>query len=152
MQIVDRMRPLQGELHLKVYKQGNIIAKYDSHNLVVNAGTIRVAELIAGVSTTSITHIGVGSGQADEDLSDTKMENQVLIPLIGRSANGGTAQFDFLIDHGDANGINISEFGLFFEDGVMFSHRLRKDDETGEIGVIKKMSDMFIRGYWIIKC
>lgn len=143
LSLQDKIAPCKGEFHLRVLKRGRIIDKVDDHNLVVDAGRIRLAELAAGKSGAYITHIGLGSGSTAEDVSDVQLENQELFPLTGANVDGRDVRFDFFIDTGEANGLAIREFGLFCSDGTMFSHRVRK-------GVIEKQDDIQIQGYWIL--
>ena len=139
----DSTKPCRGDFHLAVYKGGEIIDLVDDHNLVVDAGRIRLAELAAGKSGSCITKIGVGSGSATEAADDTELEGQQLFPLTSASVDGRDARFDFLIDNSQANGLEIHEFGLFCADGTMFSHRVRT-------GLIEKEDDIQIKGYWIL--
>lgn len=139
----DSTKPCRGDFHLAVYKGGEIIDRVDDHNLVVDAGRIRLAELAAGKSGSCITKIGVGSGSATEAADDTELEGQQLFPLTSASVDGRDARFDFLIDNTQANGLKIHEFGLFCADGTMFSHRVRT-------GLIEKEDDIQIKGYWIL--
>lgn len=139
----DSTKPCRGDFHLAVYKGGEIIGRVDDHNLVVDAGRIRLAELAAGKSGSCITKIGVGSGSTAEAADDTELEGQQLFPLASASVDGRDARFDFLIDNSQANGLKIHEFGLFCADGTMFSHRVRT-------GLIEKEDDIQIKGYWIL--
>lgn len=139
----DSTKPCRGDFHLAVYKDGKIIDRIDDHNLVVDAGRIRLAELAAGKSSACITKIGVGSGSTAEAADDTELEGQQLFPLTSASVDGRDARFDFLIDNSQANGLKIHEFGLFCADGTMFSHRVRT-------GLIEKEDDIQIKGYWIL--
>lgn len=139
----DSTKPCRGDFHLAVYKGGEIISRIDDHNLVVDAGRIRLAELAAGKSSACITKIGVGSGSTAEAADDTELEGQQLFPLTSATVDGRDARFDFLIDNSQANGLKIHEFGLFCADGTMFSHRVRT-------GLIEKEDDIQIKGYWIL--
>ncbi|MCI7055788.1 MAG: hypothetical protein MR866_02055 [Selenomonadaceae bacterium] len=139
----DSTKPCRGDFHLAVYKGGEIIDRVDDHNLVVDAGRIRLAELAAGKSSACITKIGVGSGSTAEAADDTELEGQQLFPLTSATVDGRDARFDFLIDNSQANGLKIHEFGLFCADGTMFSHRVRT-------GLIEKEDDIQIKGYWIL--
>lgn len=139
----DSTKPCRGDFHLAVYKDGKIIDRIDDHNLVVDAGRIRLAELAAGKSSACITKIGVGSGSTAEAADDTELEGQQLFPLTSATVDGRDARFDFLIDNSQANGLKIHEFGLFCADGTMFSHRVRT-------GLIEKEDDIQIKGYWIL--
>ena len=139
----DSTKPCRGDFHLAVYKGGEIIDLVDDHNLVVDAGRIRLAELAAGKSGSCITKIGVGSGSTAEAADDTELDGQQLFPLTSATVDGRDARFDFLIDNSQANGLKIHEFGLFCADGTMFSHRVRT-------GLIEKEDDIQIKGYWIL--
>ena len=143
LSLSDKIVPCKGEFHVRVLRGGEVIDRIDDHNLVVDAGRIRLAELAAGKSGAYITHIGLGSGAVAEDVSDTTLADQQLFPLTGATVNGRDVQFDFFIDTWEANGLAIHEFGLFCSDGQMFSHRVRK-------GVIEKQNDIQIQGYWIL--
>lgn len=146
----DRPQKCRGEFHIEVRRRGEIVDEFHDHNLVVDTGRVRLAELAAGLSKKHITHIGVGSGGDVEDESDTALIDQQLFDVTDASVDGRDARFEFVIGAEDANGLSITEFGLFCADGTMFSHRVRRDEGTGRIGTIEKMEDIEIRGYWIL--
>ena len=147
MRFEDTSKPVTGEIHLKVYRRGKIISEIDDHNLVVESARRRLAQLAAGkvgnYSESCITHIGVGSGSTAESVNDTTLENQQLFPLTSTEVNDRDVKCSFYIANDEAVGLNIREFGLFCSDGTMFSHRVRQ-------GVIEKLDDIEIRGYWIL--
>ena len=147
MRFEDTNEPVRGEIHLKVYRCGEVIDEVDDHNLVVESGRRRLAQLAAGAvenySQSYITHIGVGSGSAAENIDDTNLENQQLFPLTSTEVNDRDVKCSFYIANDEAVGLAIREFGLFCPDGTMFSHRVRQ-------GVIEKLEDIEIRGYWIL--
>ena len=154
MRFEDSTKNVTGEIHLEVYQKNKLVKKIDEHNLVVDSGRRRLAELAAGkvgsYSESYITHIGLGSGSEIEKVSDTELENQQLFPLTSVELNGRDVKCNFLIADNQANGLSIRELGLFCADGTMFSHRVRKNEETGEVGVIEKFSDIEIKGFWIL--
>lgn len=143
MVLEDTQQSCKGEFHIDIFKGGRRVESFGDHNLVVEAGRVRLAELAAGVSTAYITQIGVGEGDEAETDADTALTNQALFPLDKASVTGRDARFDFSIDNTQGNGLKIHEFGLFCSDGTMFSHRVRK-------GVIEKAEDISIKGYWIL--
>ena len=143
MKFEDSIKPITGEIHFKVYRNKRVIDQFDDHNLVVDAGRIKLANLAAGKTTSAISQIGVGSGSTSENIADTQLENQQLFPLTSIEVNGRDVQCNFHLNNNDAVGLAIREFGLFCSDGTMFSHRVRK-------GVIEKENDIEIRGYWIL--
>ena len=91
----DSTKPCRGDFHLTVYKGGEIIGRVDDHNLVVDAGRIRLAELAAGKSGSCITKIGVGSGSTAEAADDTELEGQQLFPLTSATVDGRDARSIF---------------------------------------------------------
>jgi len=147
MKFEDKTKSITGEIHLEVCKGDKIISQFDDHNLVVDIGRKRLAELAAGkvgsYVESYISHIGVGSGATAETASDTALENQQLFPLSSVEVTGRDVQCNFLIANNEAVGLSIRELGLFCTDGTMFSHRVRQ-------GVIEKYEDIEIKGYWIL--
>ena len=75
--------------------------------------------------------------------SDTGLTNGVLVDIESVDYEGTSVKFNFCVGTGQANGLNVREFGLFFADGTMFSHRVRQS-------VIGKESDIEITGFWEI--
>ncbi|MBQ8699524.1 MAG: hypothetical protein IJ521_11100 [Schwartzia sp.] len=146
----DTPMACRGEFHIEVWRKGKPVSELHDHNLVVNVGRERLARLAAGLSRNHITQIGVGTGTTIEEETDTKLQEQQLFPLSGVSVDGRDAKFEFIIGENEANGLSITEFGLFCADDAMFSHRVRRDEDTGKIGVIDKMSDIELRGYWLL--
>lgn len=147
MRIEDNTQPLTGEIYAKIYKRGKVIEEIDDHNLVVDIGRKRLAELAAGkvssYTNSYISHIGLGSGNLTESVNDTELTDQQLFPLTSVEVNGRDVQCNFFIANDEAVGLSIHELGLFCTDGTMFSHRVRE-------GVIEKFDDIEIRGYWIL--
>lgn len=146
----DIPQKCRGEFHIDILKKGQLVQAIHDHNLVVNTGRCRLAELAAGKSEKFITHIGVGSGGEVEDEADTALTDQQLFELTASSVDGRDAKFEFVIGEDQANGLDIREFGLFCADGTMFSHRVRRNEETGKVSVIGKDVDIELRGYWIL--
>lgn len=143
IQIEDRTRDLRGAVHLDVYKDGKLIESETDHNLIVTVGRTQLAKLLGGGYTGHITKIGVGTGSAAATDTDKGLTGGVLIDIGKVEYDTAKVRFNFEVGTNQANGIPISEFGLFFADGTMFSHRVRKS-------VIGKENDIKISGYWDI--
>ena len=147
MKLEDTPRLITGEIHLEVYRDNRLIDTIDDHNLVVDAGRKRLAELAAGkvgsYAESYITHIGLGSGNTVESVNDTALVDQQLFPLSSVEVNGRDVQCNFFIANNEAVGLSIHELGLFCADGTMFSHRVRQ-------GIIEKYEDIELKGYWIL--
>ena len=145
----EALRDIKGDFAIKVFKAGKLIDEFADHNLIVNSGRVRLAELASGKSNKFITQIGVGTGRAEEAEDDESLENQVLFDLTSSSTDGRDAIFNFVIKPEDANGLRITEFALFCADDVMFSHRVRRSS-SGEVRAIEKENDIQIEGCWVI--
>ena len=144
MKLSDKLKQTEGRITLQVYRSGKLTKTFTEHNMIVDAGKKRMAELIAGVSTAAIKYIGLGSGDSAAATTDTGLQEQQLYPVTQTTITGTTARFDFFIAVDQANGLTIHEFGLFCADESMFSHRVRE-------GKIVKEADMELRGYWEIE-
>lgn len=147
MRLEDKTHYVTGEIHLEVCRGNEVIEQFNDHNLVVDVGRKRLAQLAAGkigsYAESYITHIGLGSGDTEETVNDTKLENQQLFPLTSVEVNGRDVQCNFFIANNEAVGLSVRELGLFCSDGTMFSHRVRS-------GVIEKYEDIELKGYWIL--
>ena len=144
LKLKDELKNCKGVLALCVRKNGRVIERWQDHNLIVDAGRIRMAELLGGTKAGQhVTHIGIGSGSVQADPGDINLTNRTLVPVKAVSIDGKTAHFDFFIGTDAGNGTAIREFGLFCADGTMFSRRVRS-------GTIEKEPDIEIEGYWEI--
>ena len=139
----DREQTMRGNVHLDVWKNGEIIETDEDHNLIVKAGRNKLARLLGGDYGGHITKVGVGTGSAAAADSDTDLTNKVLLDIDSTSYDSEKVTFNFTIGTGQANGLLIRELGLFFADGTIFSRRVRKS-------IIGKEDDIKITGYWEI--
>ena len=149
MNFHDNADALRGEFALKIFKAGKLVDVYEDHNLIVNSGRVRLAELAAGLNSSFITQLGIGTGTSEESEADTSLTDQILFDLTARRTDGRDAIFDFIIKPEEANGLKITEFALFCADNAMFSHRVRRT-QGGEVRGIEKENDIQIEGYWVI--
>lgn len=143
MIISEKAEHLRGAIHLELRRNGTPAGTIDDHNLIVSAGRAKLARLLGGADDAHISQIAVGTGTVTEADSDTGLTNAVYVPLTSTEFDGSKAKFNFTIGTGDANGLDITELGLFFDDGTIFSRRVRKS-------VISKEDDIEISGYWEI--
>jgi hypothetical protein len=143
IQMEDHAHELRGAVHLDIYKAGKLVESDTDHNLIVTVGRTQLAKLLGGGYTGHITQVGVGTGSAAAADGDTGLTGAVLIDIGGVEYDTAKVRFNFEIGTNQANGVSIREFGLFFADGTLFSHRVRKS-------VIGKENDIKISGYWDI--
>ncbi|MCO5285218.1 MAG: phage tail protein [Chitinophagaceae bacterium] len=123
---------------------GKLIEQSLEKNLVVNLGKTNVAKLLGGdAAGKAITKIAVGEGTAAPTTGDTNLTNK-FTKAIGSVAypTANSVQFNFEIGTTEANGLNITELGLFNDSGVLFSRKVR--------AAIAKTSAVVITGIWTI--
>lgn len=136
---------MRGALDYRIYKGGELLEEVHDHNLVVDTGRRRLAQLIAGKSTVGVTRIGFGTGSAVEMPANTSLTNQQLIAISSSEVSGTNAIFHWALGADDLNGVNIREFGLFTGDAtpVMITRQVRTS-------VIGKAADIRIEGTYTL--
>lgn len=143
IEMKDTAPRLRGAVELKIYKKGVLKEVDRDHNLIVMAGRSKLAKLLGGGYAGHINRVGVGTGSTPAADGDTGLTDTVYIPISSVAYDAGKVRFNFTIGTEQANGLTIHELGLFFEDGTIFSRRVRKS-------VIGKENDIQITGYWEI--
>ena len=144
MKLQDDMKNCKGVLAVSIRKNGHVIERWKDENLIVDAGRIRMAQLLGGATVGQhITHVGIGSGSTPTDPGDINLTDRTLVPISAAIIDGKMVHFDFFIGAETGNGTAIREFGLFCADETMFSRRVRS-------GTIEKEPDIEIEGYWEI--
>jgi hypothetical protein len=104
---------------------GREISRIEDHNLVVNNGRDNVLKLLGGdVAGLPITKIGAGTGTAAANVSDTGLTAGVLKTVSTVTYGTGTVTFKATFGTGDANGLALSEFGLFNSGSVLFARKV----------------------------
>lgn len=141
---------MQGRLRINVYRliEGRKIPidRFVDNNLIVSSGYQLITFLLAGEpGNHKITKIAVGENGTAPDASDVgPLLNQFLKPIDSYNfLADNIVQFNISIDTGEANGLQIAEFGLFSEDEQLFARKIR-------LPAIPKDSDIIIEGDWTI--
>ena len=139
----EKVNECRGSLIYTVFKNGVPVEYVEDHNLVVNGGRTRLAQLIAGKDTRFITKIGFGTSFNQPALDDTTLDNLRTINITSSAVEGTQAIFNWYLDENTCNGMNITEFGLFTSDDVMVTHQQRGRS-------IGKEVDITIEGKYIL--
>ena len=154
--LVDKVI-IRGRLHYTVYKRVNgvkrVLEVCDDQNLVLTLGKVQMAHLIAGdFQQRNIAKFGVGEGMVPPELPDTELKAGAYIKAIDdiEYPEDGHVRFNWSLDESEANGMAITEFGLFCLDNVMFSRRIRQNETTLVIKPLNKEDDISFHGYWEI--
>ena len=144
MNLHEKMPPVRGTIEYTIYRRGKPIEHVVEHNLVVDGGRNRLAQLISGKSTAAVKYIGFGEGNNLAQLSDTGLNNQQLFEITGSTVDGSDAIFSWYLSETDANSMNICEFRLFSSDTVMLTRQVRGQ-------VMGKNADMTVDGLYTLQ-
>jgi hypothetical protein len=113
-------------------------------NLVVTLGREAMAKLLGGARAGAVTQFGVGTGSTTAALGDTTLTSVFRNALVSVSYPAlNQVRFNWQLGAGEAVGLAIREFGLFFADNTMLSRYV-------ETGVITKSATMTITGTWTL--
>ena len=141
---------------------GNIVDYFNDSNMIMSVAKDTLAHLVGGdVSGKSVTKIALGNSDVTPSPDNNSIGGIVSTELSSglNSTDGlsvaylksltshtypstGRISFNWALDYGEANGLEIREFGLICSDLSMFARKTR--------GVIAKGSDLSITGVWTI--
>lgn len=133
----------KGEVHLKVYDKGILIAEYKDNNMIVNVGKQSLAALLGSADANKmVSQIGFGTSGAITTGTNTSIENPFVKALDGATYSGTSVTFEYALETSENNGVTIREFALFSDDDTMFSRIVRNP--------INKTADIRLSGTWKI--
>jgi hypothetical protein len=152
-----------GLLSIKVIdSSGNIVTESTDQNMIMTSSKSVLANLIAGDGTGKvITNIAFGNSDSLPSPDNTTIGSITSTDLVtGLNTvddqacaflkavsdhtypSDGRVTFSWILDYGEANGLEIREYGLVCSDLTLFSRKTRN--------VITKDSDLYIEGEWTI--
>ena len=132
---------IHGEVHLTVRKGGKVVEEWQESNMIVDSGRNKLAKIMGCLYGGGLTKVGVGSSANEPSVTDTGLTDAQYVPIVSAEDEGSMLKLTFSLGANDANGLNIRELGLFFEDGTMFNRKVRS-------GTIPKQPDIEIDGWW----
>lgn len=93
--------------------KGRILKREKSCNLIPLTGRQLIRDLIGGLRRWP-THMAVGTGTTDPADGDTALQAEVYRELITARVQGSeSVKFQFFVGADQANGVDLSEVGLF---------------------------------------
>lgn len=143
--LTDGTKPLRGVFSMRVIsRDGTVISEYRDDNMIVNLARTAMAKLISeGAANKVITKFGVGTGAEVATPADTNLTNLYTNSITGHEfPDAGVVKFLWRLGYDEANHMDICEFGLFCEDGSLFSRKVRES--------IYKAEDIAFEGEWSI--
>jgi len=154
---------LQGELKVKYFdRSGRVVHQIEGPNMIMTVAKVTLSKLIGGdTSGKSVTKLALGNDAtvpAPDNASIGGIVSTALTSGVNTKAgitcaylktltghtypSAGRIAFQWALDYGEANGLEIKEYGLVCEDLTMFSRKTR--------GVVTKSSGLSATGIWTI--
>lgn len=142
MKTTNKITP-KGVVKLNIYKDDELIERFEDRNLIVTSGRNAIAALIGSAdSDKAVDRYAVGTNGSDTVLTDTAITAQFAKAVGGITYPSGAVQFDFTLELAENNGVTIREFGLLCADGTLMARIVRAP--------IIKDSSVRIEGTWTI--
>jgi hypothetical protein len=138
---------MRGVLRYTVFQNGVPIEEAEDHNLIVNGGFFQMAHLLGGdVAGRMIKKIAFGTNGTDPNPVDTGLTSKFVKDVTSVTyPHEDEVCFNWKLLTTENNGMAILEFGLFTEDEILFSRRVRTSKKP-----IYKESDISLEGQWTI--
>lgn len=149
MILKENLKTMTGQLYLEILKNNEIYDIVNINNTVMSAGRTLMSNLLVGNNVTNkkISRVGMGDGTALNDVNFTDLQGTTLYKkaitdFIFPDYNQVKINFNF--GQNEGNSINVKEFGLFSNDGIIFN-RVLWDGPT-----FIKTADFSLQGYFLI--
>lgn len=142
----DTAPGLRGIFKIRVKnRQGETVLADEDNNLIVNGAKTALA-ILAGEQDRpdkTISYFGVGTGTNAPAPPDESLTDAYLRAVDAHDfPEPGVVRFVWSLGYGEANGMAISEFGLFCGDKTLFARKVRDP--------ISKADDLCFEGEWSI--
>lgn len=134
-----------GRLRIWVRKNGELVERFDEHNLIVDGAKVAMAHLAGGdIGSRSISKVAFGTNGTAPAASDEAITEPYEKDVDSvEYPQDGQVTFHFSLGSSEANGKQIREFGLLCADGTLFARRIRSE-------ALAKEQDITIDGEWTI--
>lgn len=142
MLIIDQSAPARGVFTLNVFRHGELIDQFSDDNLIVNQGRTNVARALGGEHDYRIASIGFGVNGSAAAPTNTALQGAFIKPIDAVSyPDAYSVLFSFSLAAGEANGLQIQEFGLITGSGLLHARKVRG-------GILVKDQDLALSGTW----
>ncbi len=153
----DAVRAMTGNFEIEVWERDpeggpdKLKGYFADYNVIVNNGRAQVARLIGNDTTNRpVTKIGFGVGASAAVATDSALTTPFIkaittaVPGTGVTYPVATStKFSWTLENAEGNGLNITEFGLYSNDGTtLFARKVRS--------AIAKTSAIRLVGTWTI--
>ena len=98
------------------YRNGELLAKYQSEDLVTNVGLNKLAGLLTGLHTSAFKYVALGSGTTAPSATQTSLDSEIVrvegsVSTVTTSIDGDTGQIVGSFNFTSTN--TLTEIGLF---------------------------------------
>ena len=135
----------KGTVNISVINKDGKVIESMTHNKVVDLGIESLLKHVNGAYTSLIEHFKIGVGTTQPTAQDTSLENPVEFTAGVTTKNFDSVgypttkemKYQLTVDFIEGNGQTLSEIGLFFADGTMFSRFLHQGvNKTSYIKIV----------------
>jgi len=134
-------------LEVRERKSGKLIERFKEKNLIVIGSQPTHAALLGGnVTNNSVTKMGFGTNGTTPIFGNTTLTGQYQNAIVAATYPlSNQVSFQFQLGNTDpgADGMAISEFGLFTTAGILYARKVRATP-------LNFNSDISLTGSWII--
>lgn len=135
----------KGTVNISVINKDGKVIESMTHNKVVDLGIEALIKHVNGAYTSLIEYFKMGVGTNPPTGNDTSLANEVefttgVLTKVFDSVGYPTTKemkYQLTVDFAEGNGQTLSEIGLFFADGTMFSRFLHQGvNKTSYIKIV----------------
>jgi len=135
----------KGTVNISVINKYGKVIDSMTHNKVVDLGIESFLKHVNGAYTSLIEHFKIGIGSIPTEATDSALESPIDFDVgvstkVFDSVGYPTTKemkYQLTLDFAEGNGQTISEIGLFFADGTMFSRFLHQGvNKTSYIKIV----------------
>lgn len=141
----DRLPLMQGDLRARVWRGKQLVDEWWESNLVVTQAQTVVAQLLGGTAQRAITQFGIGTDGTAPAAGNVGLTGAVLRPIVNVTyPAAGQVRFEWYVPTDAAVGMQIREFGLFTQSGLLVARKTHA-------GAIAKTADISLEGAWTLR-
>jgi len=135
----------KGTVNISVINKDGKVIESMTHNKVVDLGIEALIKHVNGAYTSLIEHFKIGKGTIPTEGSNSTLESPIdfsvgISTKVFDSVGYPTTKemkYQLTVDFAEGNGETLSEIGLFFADGTMFSRFLHQGvNKTSYIKIV----------------
>lgn len=122
MLILSEQKDIKGQVEIVKITNNKIKKRKIYNNLITTAGKYFINQAIGGLTTDYLYYVGIGSGTTDVNITDTSIENEILLKQYTEvEIVGNQIIYTFFIEKAEGIG-NWGNIGLLTNNKTLVSH------------------------------